>query len=199
MLGLEAKDWHLRHVEVCPVMCELRYISSRKPGPDDYFESKHAPGFKSIDFIQSHTCVQTVPMVEALDELGEKLVLWPFEVTFCDEETMAGEKTYVFGCDSMNEQLSWEKKIKRIIDDKESMSDKRYRSYVEKIKNDEELETRRQSEDMHSSIATGLKKHVNIEVYRKARLANGKVMIVVCCCICKRNILASKKRLGNGK
>ena len=48
---------------------------------------------------------------------------------------------------------------------------------VEKIKNDEELETRRQSEDMHSSIATGLKKHVNIEVYRKARLANGKVMI----------------------
>ena len=40
----------------------------------------------------------------------------------------------------------------------------------------QELETRRQSEDMHSNIATGLKKHVNIEAYRKARLANGKVI-----------------------
>ena len=34
-LGLKANDWHLRQFEVCPATCELRYISNRKPGPDD--------------------------------------------------------------------------------------------------------------------------------------------------------------------
>ena len=33
------------------------------------------------------------------------------QVTFCDEEAMVGEKTYVMGCDTMNEQLSWVKMV----------------------------------------------------------------------------------------
>ena len=96
-LGLQTSDWHLRQFEVCPAKCELRYISNRKLSPDDDTESQYAPGFKHIGFIQAHTRVKTVPTIETVNEFGEKLCLWPFEVTFCNEEAMVGEKTCVIG------------------------------------------------------------------------------------------------------
>ena len=68
-LGREMQDWHLRQFEICPVVCEVRYISNRKVS-DPFNESKHAPGFKRIGFIQSSTRVQAVESIHLVNAAG---------------------------------------------------------------------------------------------------------------------------------
>ena len=79
-LGTDYKDWHLRQFEMCPAVCELRYVSNRISA-DSGPESKHAKGFKSIGFIQDTTKVAALDCIELRDSNSEKVHTWPFELS----------------------------------------------------------------------------------------------------------------------
>jgi len=174
-LGKEAPDWHLRHFEVCPVVSELRYISNRK-NSDPSTESRHAVGFKSLGFLQSTSTVKAIEKIELTDSNNEKFHLWPLEVSFFNlESTMAGERTFVIGCESMPEQLHWTKFIQKIIDNKESMSTERYQVWVAKRHSRKEDQALEHFNALRKGGGVSLEAHVNEEEFRKARIQNGKV------------------------
>ena len=132
-LGIEYKDWHLRQFEVCPTVCEVRYVSNRT-NTDSGNESKHARGFKSIGFIQDTTKVVALECIELKDTNSEKVHIWPFELTFFQQfgTTADQGRTYVIGCESMPEQHHWVKFIQKCIDDKEHMSTTRYKDWCDR-------------------------------------------------------------------
>ena len=176
-LGKEFSDWHLRQFEVCPVTCELRYISNRKHS-DLGRESKHAPGFKSIGFIQSSTEVKALHVIELVDQSSQKVSLWPFEVSFFNvQETMVGERTVVIGCESIAEQLSWITYIEKLIADKDRMSTDRYLEWCDSRRSKREEQSLEIFNAMRKDGSLINKTCVNEDEYRKARIKNGKVFL----------------------
>ena len=175
-LGREMQDWHLRQFEICPVVCEVRYISNRKFN-DPFNESKHAPGFKRIGFIQSSTRVQAVESIHLVDAAGEKFQLWPFEITFYGlSHTMTGERTCVIGCESMPEQRHWIEYIEKLIEDKAHLSTERYVSWRERVISEAQSRAFKQFSAARNG-SVDMESHVNAEAFRRARLINGKVFI----------------------
>ena len=170
------QDWHLRQFEICPVVCEVRYISNRKVS-DPFNESKHAPGFKRIGFIQSSTRVQAVESIHLVDAAGEKFQLWPFEITFYGlSHTMTGERTCVIGCESMPEQRHWIEYIEKLIEDKAHLSTERYVSWRERVISEAQSRAFKQFSAARNG-SVDMESHVNAEAFRRARLINGKVFI----------------------